>query len=303
MADELDDIAEESPEGKGKGKKKPAKVKKEADPAAPPPEEKGEKPGKKGKGKASKGKTPKGEKKKGRKILLILIIVLVVLILIAAFCTVVYLNWWGMGDTVLNPISDWLVGVVVWLNPEFRSISQEMRAANEERKQELKELSEELGTREEEVAAREDVASTREVQLDRRGATLDRQEAQLKQQQEQAQPPAFQRDLTEQERADLESLSRTYAQMAPEAAARIIFELYRPEDITTILYFMVERNRAAILSEMPPALAALITEYMIDPVFAAEKYADMKDEYDEIRDSIVVVVVEEEPEGEEEPEE
>ena len=224
------------------------------------------------------------------------------LVLIAAFCAVVYLNWWGMGDKVLNPISDWLVGVVVWLNPEFRSINQEMLAANEERVKEMDERSKELDRREEEAAAREEAAVALEVQLDRRSAALDRQEDQVKQQQQEALPPAFQRELTEQEMADLQSLSRTYAQMAPASAAAIMLELYRPDDFATIIYFMVERNAAAILAELPPNIAALITEYLLDPVFAADRYEKIQKEYDEIRDS-TIDTEEVEPEEEEEPEE
>jgi len=309
MAEDFDDITDEEPEGKAKGRKKPAKEKKGAEPAAPQPAEKGEKPDKKGKGRKNKaddkGKMPKGEKKKGGKLLLILIIALVLLVLIAAFCAMVYLNWWGMGDKVLNPISDWLVGVVVWLNPEFRSIDQEMRAANEERIKDIDEQHRELDRREEEVAAREEAAVALEVQIDRRSDALDRQEEQLKQQQQEQQleslPPAFQRELTEQELADLQSLSRTYAQMVPASAAAIMLELYRPEDFATIIYFMSERNAAAILAELPPKIAALITEYLLDPVFAADRYEKIQKEYDEIRDT-TLNTEEPEPAEEEEPE-
>jgi len=301
MAEELDDIAEES-RGKEKGRTKPANVKKETEPAEHPPSPaKDEKPGKK-----AKGITSKGGKKKGGKFLLILIIVLVLLVLIAAFCAVVYLNWWGMGDKVLNPISDWLVGVVVWLNPEFRSVNQEMRAANDERVKELDKREEEIDRRVEEVLAREEAAVTREVQLDRRETALDKKDEQLNQQQQehqQTQTPAFQRELTDQEAADYQSLSRTYAQMQPESAAEIMLELYRPEDFATIIYFMVERNAAAILSELPPKIAALITEYLLDPVFAAERYEKIQKEYDEIKDSVVNETAEEEAEPAEEPEE
>ena len=306
MAEDFDDITDEEPEGKAKGRKKPAKEKKEAKPAAPQPAEKGDKPGEKGKGSKTGEENAKGEKKKGGKFLLILIIALVLLVLIAAFCAIVYFNWWGMGDKVLNPIGDWLVGVVVWLNPEFRSIDQEMRAANEERIKDIDEQHKELDRRGEEVAAREEAAVALEVQLDRRGAALDRQEEQLKKQQQQQQqqslPPAFQRELTEQELADLQSLSRTYAQMAPASAAAIMLELYRPEDFATIIYFMVERNAAAILAELPPKIAALITEYLLDPVFAADRYDKIQKEYDEIRDS-TLNTEEPEPAEEEEAEE
>jgi len=283
MAEELDDIAEEEPEGKATKRKPPAKEKKEieekepsAPHAKPAPDEK-------------PGRKAKGKKKKGGKFLLIFIIVLVLLILIAAFCVVVYLNWWGMGDIVLNPIRDWLVGVVVWLDPEFRSVDRELRAAHDEREKELDKVEEELRTREVEVTAREEAAMTREGQLDRRSVALNKQEEQIVQA---VQIPAFQRELTAQELSDMQSLSRMYAQMPPEAAAFVMFEMYRPEDIATIIYFMNERNAAAILAELDPMIAALITEFLIDPVFAADKYEKMKSEYDALRDSIITVVEE-----------
>jgi len=286
MAEEITDLGEdEESEGAGKGKKKQPKEKKAKEPKAPKAvQAKGGKPGEKF----------VFEKKKGKKTLVIIIIVVVVLVLIAAFGTLIYFNLFGLGEIVLNPISDWLIGVVVWMNPEFKSVEQELKTVHDARIEQLAETEQELSKREEEVKAREDAVNTRETQLDRRSAALDRRE---EQQALEERTPAFQRILTDSELADFRSLSNTFAQMPPASAAVILMEMYRPEDLATIIYFMNDRNAAAVLAEMNPLVAALIAEYLLDPVFAAEKYADIESEYEKIRNSIVVV---EEPDPEEE---
>ena len=75
--------------------------------------------------------------------------------------------------------------------------------------------------------------------------------------------PLFHRAMSDQELADIQSLSRSYAQMDPGIAAGILVELKDEQHVATILYHMVERNAAAILSVMEPAFAARITEILL----------------------------------------
>ena len=66
--------------------------------------------------------------------------------------------------------------------------------------------------------------------------------------------------MTEQEMEDMLSLSTTFTNMSPDTAATILVHLYDPRDVASILYFMRERNSAAILAEMDVRYAANITE-------------------------------------------
>ena len=260
MAEEATDLTEgEEPGGKEKRIKRPAKEKKEPEPREPQaPPAKDEKPGKKGKG--DKGK--KGGKKKGSKVWVILIIILVLLVLIAAFCAAVYFNLFGFGDIILEPVGEWLFGIMVWIDPEFSSVDKELSARGDERNAALDEREHGLDTREAELAAREEAANTREKQNDRRATALDRREDLLNIR-EDTDTPLFRRDLTEQELADVASLSRTYAQMSPETAAEILAGLYEPMDIASILYFMAERNAATILAAMEVEMAVIITDILL----------------------------------------
>ena len=267
MADETTDLTDgEEPVGKGTRPKKsvkPVKGKTEAENKEAPAEpEKGGKPGKKGKGEKGKGDKAKGEKKKGSKIWVILIIILIILILIAAFCAAVYFNLFGFGDIILEPVGEWLFGLMVWIDPEFSSVEKVLKEEAAVRSAALDVREQALNTREEEIIAREEAANTREKQIDRRAQTLDRREEVLDIR-EDSDKPRFRKELTDRELEDITSLSRTYAQMAPETAAEILAELYEPMDIASILYFMAERNAASVLSAMEIGLAAIITEILL----------------------------------------
>jgi flagellar motility protein MotE (MotC chaperone) len=103
-----------------------------------------------------------------------------------------------------------------------------------------------------------------EEQLDRRSIGLDRREAALNQAAEVApRPDDPRRELTEQELADIQSVSRTYAQMPPETAAEILMELYEMHDVARILFHMTERNVAAILAALEVEYAARVTEMLL----------------------------------------
>ena len=260
MADERNELTEEGgPDPKGKGKKKALKEKalKEEAPKQP----------KSGKEKKEKEpKAPKGERKKLGKLKLILIIVLAVLIIAAACGAVIYLNLFGVGDIVFGTISDWLLSLIVWVDPNFSSVDEELRSISDAREEDLNAREEGLNKRqndfEEELTKREEDANNREKQLDRREAAVEKRAQEVEKTWDMT-TPLFRRVLTDEELSDLNSLSRSYSQMAPETAAEILVELYDPMDAATILYYMTERNAAAILSEMEVENAVVVTEILL----------------------------------------
>jgi len=304
MANEdITDLTEDE-EAAEKGKEKKKKEKKQAPP--PRQEDSGEaKPEKKKKDKTAKGAGKKGDGGGKKSIKLKLILIIVPIVLVAACVAAVILNFFGARDILSGIVSDPLISAVVWLDPEFSTVDRELRKRSTEREDSLNKRGAELDERENDITTSEEELDTRaaeldaqEAQLNRRSDQLDRREEQLRQSQSPAGLPAYQRELTEQEISDMRSLSRTYAQMPPESAASIIFHMHRPEDISTIIYYMSERNAAAILAELDPVFAALITEFLIDPAFGAGRYEEIMKEYDKIMES----VKDEEENGDEEDE-
>jgi len=75
--------------------------------------------------------------------------------------------------------------------------------------------------------------------------------------------PIFRQPMSAQDIEDLQSLSETYSQMAPEAAAAILAAMGDLQSAAAILHTMEERNAAAILAEMAPQLAANITQIIL----------------------------------------
>jgi len=263
--DDITDLTEdEAAASPGKGKKpkakKPAPPQPESSKDAKPDKHTNEKPGKK------KGKKIEGGKK-GINIKLILIIVPVVLV--AACVAAVILNFFGARDILSGWISDPLISAVVWLDPEFSSVNQQLRNRSNEREEKLDKRSGELDTREGELNRREEGLQSREeqtgeweIKLDKRSEQLDKREEQLRQAQAPA-LPAYQRELTEQELSDMRSLSRSYAQMDPEAAAAILTALNDTDGVATIIYHMSERNAALILAAMDKNFAAKVTDRLL----------------------------------------
>ena len=258
MAEDITDLTEEEESGKkGKGKKKTPKEKKEKAPKAPKePKD----------GKEKRVKQPKGEGKKFGKLKLILIIVLAVLIIAAACGAAIYLNLFGVGDIVLGTISDWLLQLVVWVDPQFSSVEEELRSMSDAREESLnireQEADERLTVREEELARREEDANNREKQLDRRETSVEKRQQEVDSWLDNT-TPLFRRELTDLELSDLTSLSRSYSQMIPETAAEILVELYEPMDAATILYYMAERNASQILAAMEVEDAVVVTEILL----------------------------------------
>jgi flagellar motility protein MotE (MotC chaperone) len=253
MADNNDDFTDltEDAEAGGKGEKKKKKEKKPKQ--APTP---AETPA------PTADKKAKGGKKKGGMLKLLLIIVPVVLI--GAFAAAVVLNFFGTRDMVNGWVSEPLKDFLIWLDPELSEIEETIRQSGDERSAGLDVREGELDAREEEIGVREAEAESREEQQDRRSSALDRREAAMNEAAEAApRPDDPRRELTEQELADIQSVSRTYAQMPPETAAEILTELYEIHDVAMILFHMTERNVAAILGALEVGFAARVTELLL----------------------------------------
>jgi len=250
MAEEITDLTEEEVSAK------PGKEKKAKEPKAQKEKKTKE---------AKDAKEPKEtHKKKGGKLKIILFIVLAVVLIIAIAVAMLIFNLFGARDIVGEYVYEPIVAVAVWFNPELNDIEQQLRQAHERRVQVLDTRETGQNMREEELLTREEDVALWETALERRGIALDRREEQLNAQIEAALIPMFRRVLSEQEREEMESLARTYAQMAPADAARILEELPEPVDAAAVLFFMVERNAGAIMAAMDPELAAEITLLMLE---------------------------------------
>jgi len=284
VADKKDDditdlTGDGNADGKGKDKTKNKKKKEKEPGQAVPQQAEVVKPVKKGKsksektGKAGREKTGKaGREKKGGKLKLKLILILTPILLIAGFVAVLVINLFGVRDIVGGVVKGPILSAVVWFDPEFKSVDDELRAKNKERETGLKLRETDLNKREAGIAEREtklesweELLDTRESQLTRRGTALDRREEQLKQaeQSDNSTVPQYRRVLSSGELEDMQSLSMSYAQMAPEKAAGILVELKDEVHVATILYYMVDRNAADILAVMEPRFAAKITEILL----------------------------------------
>jgi len=243
---------------KDKNKNKDKKKGKEPEHTSLPPAN-GEKPGKKGKA--------KGEKKKGGKLKLILIAVPVVVI--AGFVAMLAFNLFGVRSIVGSAVKEPVISAVVWLDPEFKSVDDELQSKSDRLDAQFGERETQLSTREAGIAEQEAELNERktsldtfEAQLERRSASLDKRAEQMNQTNGTA-APIYRRDLTEQELTDMQSLSRSYAQINPATAADILTKLKDEQHVASIIYFMSERNAAAILAAMEIEFAARITDILL----------------------------------------
>ena len=186
----------------------------------------------------------KGRKKKKKHRLLVIILILVIVILVGGFVfEELYFNFLHLRDAFID--------AVVRLDPDYRS--REMRLDDRET---------DIYKRETELKEREKTVDSKETQNIRRSAELDAREKKLSDQ-EAWMTPKLRSQLTAQEILDMQSLSKSYAQMAPDAAAAILVKLKRPDDAAIVLYYMTERNAGAILAAMEPDFAAAITEILL----------------------------------------
>ena len=212
-----------------------------------------------------------GKKKKG--VLFKILIIGIPIILVAAFVAEeIVFNLVG----TRNYVGDLFVSAAVWLDPESSGISGELNkreetfnqykaeteTAFEEKQQEVDAKQAELSAREASLDEREAGIASREEQQDRRQETLTAWEKEIDEK-EYRLTPAFRRELSDQEVEDMLSLARTYAAMEADTAAVIMAELYNAIDAASILYYMSERNAAAILSVMDVDFAAMVTDILL----------------------------------------
>ena len=246
--EEVTDLTEEGSESKAEpAKEKPAKpAKSESDDSAA----KASKAKGKGKGKAQK----KGGGGGG----VIAIMLIIALLLAGSFGAAVYFDVFSARAITSDLLKDPLLKVVIWLDPTFSTVDERMRNEAEARDRRLTTLEEKLEERIEELLQRESRADTREQQLDRRAIELNNREEQIIAMYERT-VPLYRRDMTIQEREDMETYARTFTQMAPEAAAQILVGTGSVDDVAAILYFMSERNAAAILAAFHPDYASAVT--------------------------------------------
>ena len=293
--DDVTDLTEDDEEESSGKKKKGKKAKKEKAPKEKKAKkEKAPKEKKAKKEKAPKepkpkkgdptGPTTEGEKSGGKFILFVVVLVLLISSLIAG--TIVF-NFFGVRDIV----TETLINAVIALEPDFATVEHELvhreaqlRVREEQLyrlesvisglEEELVDLAEFLAPAEFESFAEfitafarglidiENQLTTREAQLDRRSAALDRLEK-SEGEEETERLQLFRRHLTTQELEDITSLSRSFTQMSPETAAVILAEYEDRNQVASILYFMGERNAAAILAVMEVEFAAELTEILL----------------------------------------
>ena len=226
---------------------------------------------------------------KRRRLIIKLLIIFIPIILVAAFIVeeFVLFNWLGTKDIV----DDFLVTVITKLDPKYEDINEQIQTKGDEREASLdgreREMDRreanmdrreaglndrdnrlndrklELDTREGELKENEKELDLRNERLDARSEQLDKREEQINLSQSRS-VPAYLREMTEEELADIMSVSTSYSRMDPGTAAGILVELRDPNDVATILYYMSERNAAAILSVMEPEFAARITEILMN---------------------------------------
>ena len=235
-------------------------------------------------GSAGKSKDPKR-----RRLIIKLVVIIVPILLVAAFIVEEFALWNYLGTRDI--VAGFLVTVVSKLDPEYAKIEEQLQIRSDEREagldgrereldrreanldrregglntrdNTLGERSSELDARENDIKEREKALDLRDDQLNSRKEQLDNREAQINLAQERS-APAYLRDLSEEELADIVSVSTSYSRMAPETAAGIMVELRDPNDVATILYYMSERNAGAILAVMEPEFAARITEILMN---------------------------------------
>jgi len=274
MADDITDLTDSGESGAGEEAGKKPKKQKPAKTAEPDKglSVKGDKDSK-GKGKKDKGK-------KGGAGKFVLILVLILVLLLGGAGAALYLNLYEVRDIAGEYIKEPLISVIVWFDPEYRSINDELTTAKLERERQFEEREKqfeervnereaqlveweiELNLREDELNARENAASAREQQLNIRAEAQDAREKDLMDLYDRV-VPIYRRMLTDQELEDMISISRSYTQMSPDVAAGILVELNDPKDVAAILYYMSERNAAAILSVMDADFAAELTEILL----------------------------------------
>ncbi|MDR2590960.1 MAG: hypothetical protein LBC71_08270 [Oscillospiraceae bacterium] len=250
MADEeVTDLTEGAADAEQK-KVKPQKAPKVTTPQGEVPD--------KGKGAKGKGKGKKGGG--GGSIVIIMIVIL--LLTVGSFGFAVYTDFMSARAFLADVFSEHLIDAIIWLDPRFSTINDQMQKEADAREEKLNEREADIAEQEIEIEQRESVLSTREQQNERRTIELNNREDELTEMYERI-TPLYRRDNSQEAIDEMMSISRTFTQMSPEEAAAILIEVYDDTDVAAILFFMAERNRAAILASFEPEYAAHITEILL----------------------------------------
>jgi flagellar motility protein MotE (MotC chaperone) len=195
-------------------------------------------------------------------LLKLLFFIVIPVILVGGFVfEEVYFNTLGIRDKTC----DFFMDAAIWLDPDTASISSRLdrRSAELDRRSaELDKRTGEIDIRKTGLDDREREIASAEANSNKRSADLDKREQDLKTVQE-THVPVYRRILTDQELEDMKSLSRTFSRMTPETAVDILTRLYDPNDVAAILYYMSERDAAAIMSAMTVEYAAKLTEIFL----------------------------------------
>ena len=206
---------------------------------------------------------------KGGKGKLKLILIIAPISFVVIFIVLLLTNLFGFRFALGKSVKKPLIGMLTWFDPEYNSVDGELRKKYDDMESGLNKREAELDKREEDISGRETEINDSLAALDKRGALLDRRSTALDRLEEQINQtnkstvPAFRRELSPQELEDMQSLSRTYAQMNPATAAGILGQMKNDQEVSTIIYYMVERNAAAIMAEMDPGYAAKITDILL----------------------------------------
>jgi len=255
--DDVTDLTdEEGSAAPAKGKKAPKAPKAPKEPKEPKVKEPKTK-----KDKKDKKSGEKGEKSSAAGVIILMILVL--LILIGGFGAALYFDVFDSRPIIADVLTEPLLDVLIWLDPEYHTIRQRLRAEEEASIRQFEERTAELDRREEDIDILEGMIVAREQVVERRMHDLDRREEQIIAMYERTIPLFRRPDRSEQEMDDMLALSRTFTNMSPDTAATILVQLYDPRDVAAIIYYMSERNAASILAEMDVRYAANITEILL----------------------------------------
>ena len=194
--------------------------------------------GKKG---VSRKKAVKDRESKKKSKLPLFIFILVLVLLLAAFITAhFFFDLFGWKEPMFDMMHH--------LDPNYSEIADRESALDDrESKLEQRELS--LTERESAIVVKELQVSTRETEL-----------AQL----EKSRTPVYRPPINDSDREYMEGIAKIYAGMEPEKAASVMVNLYSVEDMAAIIYFMSTSKAAGILECVTPALAAQITDQLIN---------------------------------------
>ena len=224
-----------------------------------------------GKKKKRKEKAEKPEKQKdkegaGSNLLFKILVIAIPILLVGGFVfEEIYWNMLGVRDWTC----DALISAVSWLDPSTASVrrTQWLRGKElDEREAEIaardEEQKSESAARKAELDEREDSLMIREEEVEIYSSSLDKREQEMVSM-EVSKTPVYRRELEEEELAEMEALSATFAAMTPDAAAEILMRMYNVGDVAAIIYFMPEKKAADIMASMDPAYAANLTQELM----------------------------------------